>query len=198
MTSIRPPSTLNDPGIGTDPTRRQSLDEPLADASRTETHHPLIEAGQQVGESAGQIASRAKEIGFQQADRGRELTADGLGKLAQTIHRISGEMEEQPGIANLATTVAEQTDRAANYLRTTDARQIVTNVEDLARRSPALFLAGAFVLGAVASRFVKAAGGADSASGTDRRLTHVTRESGGFSATGPGSARTSPFRSGGA
>jgi hypothetical protein len=198
MTTIRPPSTLNDPGMGTDPTRRQGVDEPYAGAPETEPQHPLNEAGQQVGESAGQIASRAKEIGFQRADRGRELTAEGLGKLAQTIHRISGEMEEQPGIANLATTVAEQTDRAANYLRTTDAREIVANVEDLARRSPALFLAGAFVLGAVASRFVKAAGGADPASGTDRRLGHVTHNSGGFSATGPGSARTSTFRSGGA
>ena len=198
MTTTRPPSTLNDPGFGTDPTRRQGLEDPLSDTSLAESQHPLSEAGQQVGESAGQIASRAKEIGFQQADRGRELTADGLGKLAQTIHRVSGEMEQQPAIANLATTVAEQTDRAATYLRTTDARQIVSNVEDLARRSPALFLAGAFVLGAVASRFIKAAGGVDSASGTERRLTQVTRESGGFSATGPGSAGTSTFRSGGA
>jgi hypothetical protein len=189
MTTTRPPSTLNDPGFGTDPTRYPDVDQSLADVS-ADTQHPLTEAGQQVGESAGQIASRAKEIGFQQADRGRELTADGLGKLAQTIHRVSGEMEQQPAIANLATTVAQQTDRAANYLRTTDARQIVTNVEDLARRSPALFLAGAFVLGAVASRFIKAAGSPDSTSGAGRTSGSS------FSATGPGSAGT--FRSGGA
>ncbi len=197
MTTTRPPSALNDPGFGTDPTRPSFAGEPATDASSNETQHPLTEAGQQVGESAGQIASRAKEVGFQQADRGRELTADGLGKLAQTIHRVSGEMEQQPAIANLASTVAEQTDRAANYLRTTDARQIVTNVEGLARRSPALFLAGAFVLGAVASRFIKAAGAPDSSSGTDSRLTRDTPESG-FSATGPGSAGTGTFRSGGA
>ncbi len=64
--------------------------------------------------------------------------------------------------ANIATTVAEQTDRAATYLRQTDARQIVSNVEQMARKSPALFLAGAFVVGAIASRFIKAAGGSDS------------------------------------
>ena len=196
MTTTRPPSTLNDPGFGTDPTRPSFGEEPATNSSMIEGQHPLTEAGQQVGESAGQIASRAKEIGFQQADRGRELTADGLGKLAQTIHRVSGEMEQQPAIANVASTVAEQTDRAANYLRTTDARQIVSHVEDLARRSPALFLAGAFVLGAIATRFIKAAGAPESGAATG---SPSLREPSGqaLSATGPGSAGADTFRAGG-
>lgn len=196
MTTTRPPSTLNDPGFGTDPTRPSFGNEPATDAPATEEQHPLSEAAQQVGESAGQVASRAKDIGFQQADRGRELAADGLGKLAQTIHRVGGDMDQQPAIANLASTVAQQTDRAASYLRTNDAREIVTHVEDLARRSPALFLAGAFVLGAIATRFIKAAGAPTAGTHT---ASHLGRETSrhGLSATGPGSAGADTLRTGG-
>ena len=184
--STRNPATLNDPGFGTDPTIDSSYPEntQVGAGAATQNPHPLAEAGQEVGQSAGQIAGRAKEIGFQQADKGRELTADGLGKLSETLRRAAGDVQDQPMAANIATTVAEQTDRAATYLRQTDARQIVSNVEQMARKSPALFLAGAFVVGAIASRFIKAAGGSDSS--TSLRNSKVP---------GYGSNRSSDFGS---
>jgi hypothetical protein len=122
--------------------------------------HPLAEAGQEAVDSAGQLASRAADIGLQQADRGRELAASGLQSAAASIRRVSLDMEvDQPAIANVAETAAAQAERVATYLRETDARQIISNVEQVARRQPILFLGGAFVLGVVASRFIKAAGG---------------------------------------
>jgi hypothetical protein len=204
--STRNPATLNDPGFGTDPTVGSNYpDTHIGAGATTENPHPLAEAGQEVGQSAGQLAGRAKEIGFQQADKGRELTAEGLGKLSETLRRAAGDVQDQPMAANIASTVAEQTDRAATYLRQTDARQIVNNVEQMARKSPALFLAGAFVLGAVASRFIKAAGGASSetslqnsrvpgygsnratGSGSDRGPNRGTgSETDSYYATGPG------------
>ena len=202
MTTSRPTSTLNDPGFGTDPTRSGYPEPAIGTGATTESPHPLAEAGQQVGQTAGDLAGRAKEIGFTQADRGRELTAEGLTKLAETIRRAAGDVEDQPMAANIASTVAEQTDRAATYLRQTDARQIVTNVEGLARKSPALFLGGAFVLGAIASRFIKAAGGAPASTSIENSKVpgygSNPRISGDrFSATGPGSVGTTP-REGGA
>lgn len=198
MTTTRPASTLNDPGFGTDPTRTGYPERPIGSGAATENPHPLAEAGQQVGESAGEIAGRAKEIGFTQADRGRELAADGLTKLAQTMRRASQDVQDQPMAANVASTVADQTERAASYLRQTDARQMVSNVEGFARKSPLLFLGGALVLGAIASRFIKAAGGAPESTsiaksevpgyGSNRRLT-----ADGFAATGPGSVATGSF-----
>jgi hypothetical protein len=121
---------------------------------------PLAEAGQHVGDSVGHLAERATGIGLMQADRGREAAADGVSKVADTIRRVSLDMQtEQPAIANAAETAADQAERIADYLRTTDAREILGSVENAARRQPLLFLGGAFVLGVAASRLFKAASG---------------------------------------
>jgi hypothetical protein len=99
-------------------------------------------------------------MGLQRADQAREIAADGLGQLATTVRRVSGDLEtQQPMIAGVATTAAEQTERLAGFLRETDAREIVETVQDVARRQPLLFVGGAFVLGLAASRFIKAAAG---------------------------------------
>lgn len=130
-----------------------TMDQPM---TGTETH-PLAEAGQQATESAGHIAGRAADLGIQQADRGREMAADGLDKVAETVRRLSSDMQlDQPQIANVAATAADQADKVAQYLRDTDARQIISNVEDTARRQPLIFIGGAFLLGLAASRLIKA------------------------------------------
>jgi hypothetical protein len=133
------------------------LDEPMA-GTQTEPTHPLAEAGRDAGETIGHIAERAGSMGLQRADQAREVAADGIGQLASTVRRVSTDLEtDQPAIAGVATTAADQAERLASYLRQTDARQIVDTVQDVARRQPLLFLGGAFALGLAASRFIKAA-----------------------------------------
>lgn len=140
MTATRTNSTIDDPSM--------------------EQEHPLAEAGQEAGESVGRLAEKASSMGIERADQAREMTADGLEKLASTVRRVGTDMEaEQPMIANVASTAAEQAERAAGFLRETDARELIHNVEDVARRQPLLFVGGAFLLGMAASRFIKAAGG---------------------------------------
>ena len=123
----------------------------------TTDEHPLAEATRDVGQSASEVVDRAANVGFQRADQGKQQVAEGLGQLAGTIRRVSTDMEsEQPMIANVAQTAADQTERIATFLRETDARELLHTVEDVARRQPLLFLGGAFILGAAASRFLKA------------------------------------------
>ena len=131
----------------------------------TESPHPLAEAGKDATRSVGQLAERAADIGIQQADRGRTQAAQGIDRVAQSIRRVSTDMQtEQPAIANAAMTAADQAERVAQYLRQTDARQIISTIEGVARRQPLLFIGGAFVVGLAASRFIKAAGGGESES----------------------------------
>jgi hypothetical protein len=176
-----------------------TVEEP-ATGSRYDTEtteaHPLVEAGQQATASAGHLAERAAGVGIQQADRGRALAAEGIDKLAQTVRRLSTDMEaDQPQIAGAALTAADQADKVAQYLRETDVRQIIGNVEETARRQPLIFLGGAFLLGMAVSRFVKAAGGGGSqqagrgsGGSADSRSGAMTdyRSSGAYEATGPG------------
>ena len=125
-----------------------------------ESTHPLAETGKEAGERAGHLVERGAEIGFQQADRGLETAAGGIETAAQTIRRVSTDMQtDQPQIAEFASTAADRAEDLARYLRETDVREMIGNVENFARRQPLLFLGGAFVLGVAASRFIKAAGG---------------------------------------
>jgi len=161
------------------------MDEPT---TGTQTH-PLAEAGQQATESAGHIAGRAADLGIQQADRGREMAADGLDKVARTVRRVSTDMQtDQPQIANVAMTAADQADKVAQYLRDTDARQIISNVEDTARRQPLIFIGGAFLLGLAASRLIKAGSPDKDQAGQFMQSNYRTGYQGSdsFEAIGPG------------
>lgn len=161
--------------------------------------HPLVEAGQQATESVGVLAERATNIGFQQADRARQQAAQGLESVSESIRRVSLDIEgEQPAIANVVTTAADQAEKIAEYLRTKDARQILSTVEDIARRQPLIFLGGAFVLGVAVSRLIKAAGGPSGQGGQriggqwDRSQQYRSGEwtAADYQATGPGGMGT--------
>jgi hypothetical protein len=129
--------------------------------------HPLAEAGREITQDAGHLAERAADIGLQRADQGREQVAETVERVAGGIRRVSTELQsEEPAVADVAMTAADQAERVARYLRDTDARQLIRTVEDVARRQPLLFLGGAFVVGFAASRFLRAAGGSTNGSGS--------------------------------
>jgi hypothetical protein len=162
---------------------------PTTSAEAYVEQHPLAEAGERAGESVGQLAERATDLGFTQADRGKAQAASGISQVADSLRRMSADMDgQQPGIANAGRTAAEQADRLATYLQSTDAREIVHTVEDAARRQPLIFLGGAFILGVAAARFMKAAGGASrntyrpsyATSGSDSRRSVPTGNSQGI------------------
>ena len=136
-----------------------------------EPEHPLVEAAHETAQTAGQLAHRASETGFQQVDQRREQAADAVDRIAQSIRRVSVDIgEQQPAIGNVADTAAEQAERLAGYLRRTDARQMLDNVQGYARRQPLLFVGGAFLAGLAASRLMKAAGGDQGSGSRSSRL----------------------------
>lgn len=148
--------------------RYGSIDVEAGDPSGGEA--PLAEAGRRTADTAGQLAERAANTGIQQVDHGREQAAQGLAQFADTMRRASGELsDQQPLVQNITQAVAEQTERAASYLRETDARQIVRNVEEIARRQPLIFLGGAFLVGLVGARVLKMAAGQDGGTTDDAR-----------------------------
>jgi hypothetical protein len=137
-----------------------------AAGSRMET------SGQQGGSSAreqirgvkDQVVDQAKNT-FQQArDRaGSSLGeskgqfADQFGTIAAALRRTTEHLrsEDQQRIAGLTETVARQVDQVADYLRNKDARAMRQDLENLARRQPALMIGGALVLGMIGARFLK-------------------------------------------
>lgn len=170
-TQRNPDTTDPDPIAGSDvPTTYQT------------EQHPLAEAGEQAAQTAGHLAERAAGLGLEQADHGRHLAADGIETVARSIRRLSTEIaEDQPAIASAASTVADQAERTAQFLNETDAREMISRVEEAARRQPLLFLGGAFVAGVATARFLKAAGQGNG------RQKGLKSQPYGYQATGPGS-----------
>jgi hypothetical protein len=114
---------------------------------------------------------------------------DTLTEVANAIRQSGQQLrEEQPQIAGFVDTAAEQVDKAGDFLRQSDLQDVVYRVEDIARRQPALFIGGAFVLGLVAARLLKtSAGGASGGQGFSSGSSY--RDLGyGAGATGYGSA----------
>jgi len=118
-------------------------------------------SGDRLQEATGGVVDRVaqttqQQVGSQvnsQLSRG----ADMLDQVSQAIRQSGDQMrDQQPQIATLADTAAQQVDKASQFFRQTDFQGLVREAEDFARRQPAMFLGGAFALGLVASRFLKA------------------------------------------
>ena len=83
--------------------------------------------------------------------------AEQFGTVAKALRRTTEHLrsEDQQRIAGLTETVARQVDQVADYLRGKDAAAMRTDLENLARRQPALVIGGALILGLIGARFLK-------------------------------------------
>lgn len=150
-----------------DLTRRMS---PQTDSS-SDTSADVTAAADQVKEQASQVTDqvkdqaekvteKAKEQASSRAEEQKERAAQGLFGFADTLNQVSGSMRDQnPAMANFADTAAMRLEDFATSLREKDVNDLMSDVEDMARRQPALFIGGAFLAGVVAARFLKSSSG---------------------------------------
>lgn len=119
------------------------------------------QAASQAKEAASHVIDQAKDQATSRVDQQRQTIASGLQAVAHAFHSMGDRLshQEQGPVAQYAAEMGQamggQVERLANYLNGRDMHQLVTDVEDFARRSPAVFLGSAFVLGLAASRFLK-------------------------------------------
>ena len=133
---------------------------------------PNTEAGGSRGETAreqiravkDQVVGQAKNTLQQARDRAssslvesKAQIAGQFGGLADALRRTTEHLrsEDQQRVAGLTETVARQMDQVAAYLWNKDARAMRADLENLARRQPAIAVGGALVLGLIGARFLK-------------------------------------------
>jgi hypothetical protein len=116
------------------------------------------EAADQAKETAQNVASQAQNKVREQVDQRTTEAGERVGSSADDIRSVGQELRNQgkEGPANVAEQVADRIDRAADYLRDSDADRILSDVEDFGRRQPWAVLAGGLVVGLAAARFLKA------------------------------------------
>ena len=118
------------------------------------------EIGTAVKDMAADATGKVKSAMNEQKTAG----ADYLGKIAQAVHRAAGEFESDvPQAAQYIRQAAGQIETVAKAVRERDMRDLVGEVQVLARRQPTLFFGGAVILGFAALRFFKSSSPSDSA-----------------------------------
>jgi len=125
--------------------------------SQQSAREQIREVKDQVVDQAKNTLQQARERASSSLGEGKNQFADQFGTVAEALRRTTEHLrsENQERIAGMTETVARQVDQVANYLRNKDARAMKQDLENLARRQPALMIGGAVVLGLIGARFLK-------------------------------------------
>jgi archaellum component FlaC len=108
--------------------------------------------------AVSEVADAAKEQVGSQIGNQKGRLAEQIGGVAKALRDTSSQLEENEEAAFVSGYVekaASQVERLADYLESRDVSDLLGEVQNLARREPAIFLGGLFTLGLVAGRFLK-------------------------------------------
>jgi len=137
----------------------------------------LKQAKTATGEAYDTVAEKASTT-FQEKKLG--LTS-GLNSIADGIRRAGDALtqtQDQNYIteysARYADTAAQKLQQAARYFESSDFQTMRRDTEGFAKRNPAIFLGGAFVLGMLAARFLKSS--PNNRGGASRRILGEQQE----------------------
>jgi hypothetical protein len=117
----------------------------------------IREVKNQVVDQAKNTLQQVKERAGSSLGESKGQFADQIGAVAAALRRTTEHLrsEDQSRIAGLTETLARQIDQVSNYLRNKDAAAMRNDLENVARRQPAIMLGGALVLGLIGARFLK-------------------------------------------
>jgi len=132
----------------------------LSTESAKETARGLYDqAKSTAGQAYGVATKKATEV----LEEKKGGLAEGLSGVADSIRQVGDtlrENEDQVPITGKAAeygeTLAQQIEKVSRYFEGNDVRTMVRDVENFARRNPAVFIGAAFAVGLLAARFLKA------------------------------------------
>jgi hypothetical protein len=132
-------------------------------ATNQETTKPNGSATRQGnGQGAEQNAGSTLLGGIQQrvtsrVDEQKNRAADGLGGIADVFRNAGNELRgENEAVARYVDMASDQLRRFAETIRQRGAADMMDDVTRFARRNPAMFIGGAFLVGIGIARFLKA------------------------------------------
>jgi hypothetical protein len=116
-------------------------------------------AGSNAGQSqhGGGIVNKVRETATAQLTTQKDRATDGIGSVAQMVRQSTQQLRDQKHdtIAGYVEQAASQLDKLSKNLHDKDVNELMSDVQRLARKQPAVFIGGAFALGLVGARFLK-------------------------------------------
>jgi hypothetical protein len=135
--------------LGTQPTSTQAL----VDDAKNVASNLASEAKDVVGKLAGGAKDKLEET----VSTGKDSAAEKIGDVAGALRHTAEAFDEGP-LPAIADRAAGELERVADYVQSRTIGELLHDVETFARREPALFLGGSFVLGLIGGRFLKSSG----------------------------------------
>ena len=119
------------------------------------------------------------------ADEQKNRAADGLGGIANVFRNAGNELRnENEVVAQYVDMASDQLRRFADQIRQKGVTDMLDDVHNFARRRPALFIGGAFLVGLGIARFLK--------SSADRQA-YDEQHTSGFSSVDPMTTSSVPY-----
>jgi hypothetical protein len=146
------------PDNPTAPFEGQSAVTETVDARRTSGARAQIrEVKDQVVGEAKNSFRQARDSAASSLTQSRQQAAERVGGLASAIRSTSDHLrsENQPRVADLTESLAEQAERLSSYLRDRDFGAFQADLQNFARQRPAIAIGAALALGMLAARFFK-------------------------------------------
>jgi len=117
----------------------------------------------QAKETAGQAYEAVTDKAANTLDDKKTTLSDGLSAMADSLRKVGDNMGQGPASENAladaarryGSTAAEKIQDLAQYFEKKDVRTMARDLENYARRNPAIFIGAAFGLGMLAARFLK-------------------------------------------
>jgi hypothetical protein len=133
---------------------RQGVEQ-VAEAVREQVGPLVVQARERVGPIAEQVKEQAAAVAQQQM----ASAAEGLERAAGLVTTVGDQLRENNlrDLSHYTDLTADEMKKAAAWLRKTKPEEIAQNVEDLAKKQPELFIAGAVALGLLGLRLLRGA-----------------------------------------
>lgn len=150
-----------------------------AGASPPTLREQAADLGRKAQSGVRQVASEAQTRAQTRLEKGKLDAALTLTSVAATLLQSGTQLrdEQQEMAGEYIERAARQIERAAHYVQNADLREVVDQVEDFARRRPAVFIGSAFAAGLLAARFLKSSRtAADRRPDQDLERSYMDRE----------------------
>ena len=137
----------------------------VSDATRRSAEQAKDAAGRLVGQATDQARQLTQQFTQQVSEQGANMFNDQKSRAAGSLSGIGAALrcaadtlqnEQDKNLSYYASSLADGVESAASYIRDSDARRLMNDAGDFARRRPEWVLGGAFIAGLAIVRFLKA------------------------------------------
>jgi len=138
-------------------------------SSQSQGDNQSLTAG--IKDLASSVAGEARHAVEDRLGSQKSRIGEGIGGVVQALRQVGGARQQPqlaPALIPYIDKAADQMEKVSQYFDSKNLGEMAHDVESYARREPIVFLGGAFMLGLLGGRFLKATRGAGDGGGYAR------------------------------